>query len=94
MPLQRQCPQCGETLVYANLPGFRRACRLKSLCRRCAASPSVIKKKIIEEEQRRAAEIGDRNPLAVFFQRIEARVSGSLRPGASQIANPISGDRK
>ncbi|HNQ90893.1 MAG TPA: hypothetical protein PKM73_19945 [Verrucomicrobiota bacterium] len=54
----------------------------------------MIKKKITEVEQRRAAEIGDRNPLAVFFSRIEASVSGSLRPGAAKLPESISGDRK
>ncbi|HNQ87970.1 MAG TPA: hypothetical protein PKM73_05000, partial [Verrucomicrobiota bacterium] len=73
-----QCPSCGETLVYAHHAGFRRACRLKSLCRRCAASPSVIEKIIIEQEQRRAAKVEGRNPLAAFFQRIEAEISGSM----------------
>ena len=28
MPLTRQCPQCGEILLYANVPGFQRARRL------------------------------------------------------------------
>lgn len=78
MPLTRQCPVCAETLVYANLPGYRRAQREKSVCRRCAASPTVMAKRIAEAEHRKGAEIEGRNPLAVFFQRVEARVSGSM----------------
>lgn len=78
MPLTRQCPECGETLLYANLPGFRRAQREKSVCRRCAASPSVIQKKIAEAEEHRAARNSLGNPLAVFFERIEAGLSGSV----------------
>lgn len=77
MPLQRTCPSCGETLVYAHHAGFRRACREKSVCRACAASPSIMQKKITEEEQRRAAENGGRNPLAAFFSRVDAEVSKS-----------------
>lgn len=79
MPLTRHCPECGETLIYANLPGYRRACREKFVCRRCAASPCVIQKKIAEDEERRAARIGAGNPLAVFFERVEASLSGSAR---------------
>lgn len=77
MPLTRQCPECGTELVYANLPGYRRACREKSVCRRCAARPSVIQKKIAEQGER-AGENCARNPLAVFFSRIESEVSKSV----------------
>jgi len=45
---------------------------------RSGANRSVIKDTIIEEEQRRAAKNGGRNPLAAFFSRIQADVSKSL----------------
>ena len=77
MPFKRQCPECGTELVYANLPGYRRACREKSICRRCAASPSVIHKRVAEAEKR-AAEITDENFMAAFFESIEACLSGSM----------------
>jgi len=37
-----------------------------------------MQKKIAEDEQRRAAQVGQQNPLAVFFERVEARLSGSV----------------
>jgi hypothetical protein len=78
MPLKRQCPECGTELVYANLPGYRRACREKSICRRCAASPSILQKRLAEGQDREAAKTGDGNLMAAFFESIEASMSGSI----------------
>jgi hypothetical protein len=76
MALKRTCPVCETELVYSNLPGFRRATRTKALCRRCAASPAVIQKRLAEAEKR-AAEKPVGNFLAAFFSKIEQGLSGS-----------------
>jgi hypothetical protein len=78
MPLTRQCPVCQTELVYANLPGYRRACREKSICRKCAASPAIVQKRLAEEQERRAAKSSDGNPLAGFFEKLGAGRSGSV----------------
>jgi hypothetical protein len=78
MPLQRKCLSCGETRIYANRPGYERASRLNSLCRKCAASPAVVQRQLEEKQESRAAEIPGRNPLAGFFRMLEMERSGSM----------------
>jgi hypothetical protein len=77
MPLTRQCPECCETLIYANLPGYQRAARTKALCRSCAASPAIVQKRLGEQQERRAAKISQGNPLERFFEQLGLAVSGS-----------------
>ena len=79
MPLKRQCPSCGAELAYANLPGYQRATRTKALCRKCAASPKIVKQKLTEAEEK-ASKKGDGNFMAAFFDHLEARISGSNHP--------------
>ena len=76
MPLKRTCPSCGEELIYANVAGYQRATRTKALCRECAASPSVVQKKLAEAENR-AAENSQGNFMAAFFEKLETSLSGS-----------------
>jgi hypothetical protein len=77
MPLKRQCPECGEELVYKNYAGYSRAAHhTKALCRKCAASPSVIEKRLAEAEKR-AAENPVGNFMGGFFALIEQSLSGS-----------------
>jgi len=78
MPFKRQCPVCAEVLVYANLAGYQRSIRTKALCRRCAASPAVIQRKLKEAEDRRAERNSGGNFLAAFFESVEASLSGSM----------------
>lgn len=79
MPFKRQCPECGTELVYANLPGYQRATRTRALCRRCAASPSILQKKLAEAQEREAAKNLDGNFMAAFFESIDQSLSGSRR---------------
>jgi hypothetical protein len=76
MPLRRQCPNCQSELVYANAPGYQRAKRMNALCRSCAASPSVIQKRLAEAEEEEAKK-WDGSFMAAFFENIEASLSGS-----------------
>jgi hypothetical protein len=76
VPLKRTCPECQTELVYANYAGYDRATRTRALCRKCAASPSVIKKQMAEAEER-AAKKSEGNFMAGFFEKIEANLSGS-----------------
>ena len=76
MAHKRQCPVCAEVLVYANLPGFRRATRTRALCRKCAASPSVVQKKLAEAQQQ-AAKKSTAKFMEAFFEKLEASISGS-----------------
>jgi ribosomal protein S27AE len=77
MPFQRQCPECGETLIYANLPGYERARRLKSLCRKCGASPSIIQRRLKEKQESRAAEESTFTFMREFFEMVTANISES-----------------
>jgi hypothetical protein len=76
MPLKRNCPSCGAELVYANVPGYRRSRRLNSLCRSCAASPSVVQRKLADDQEMAAKKTGG-NFMAAFFGKIQASLSGS-----------------
>jgi hypothetical protein len=78
MPLKRTCPGCGTTeMLYANVAGFRRAKRLNSSCRSCAASPAQLMKKLAEREEMAAKNL-DPNFMAGFFSKIQANLSGSM----------------
>jgi hypothetical protein len=77
MSLKRKCPHCGDELIYANLPGYKRAKQQNSLCRKCAASPAVIQRKLKEKEQQRVAEESTLTFMREFWNSIVASVSGS-----------------
>jgi len=77
MPFKRQCPECGAELVYSNLPGYQRACRSKSICRKCAASPAVVQKRLAQAQERAAKKV-DGNFMAAFFDKIDQSLSGSV----------------
>ena len=76
MPYKRICPSCSAELHYANLAGYQRATRSKALCRKCAASPAVIQKRLAEAQEK-AAKKGDGNFLSAFFESVDLSLSGS-----------------
>jgi hypothetical protein len=72
MSLSRNCPECQAVLVYRNFEAWQRATLRKSLCKKCAG-------KILPARQDKPAsgEGVSQNPLAGFFNVVEAQLSAS-----------------
>jgi hypothetical protein len=72
MNISRKCPGCQAVLFYRNIEGWNRATLRKSLCKKCAGKVIPFR-----QENKAKQQPENQNPLAAFFNLIDAQMSAS-----------------